>query len=269
MHSFYSDKVVLITGSTRGLGREMALQLLRQGARVIINGRSALHHTEVSHTFRGFESQYHYLPGDVSDPQYARQMVETAVAAFGKLDVLINNAAIATYGNFEEAAPHVIRQMVDTNLIGSLMLCRFAIPELKKTRGSILFVGSLAGIHGLGGSVLYCASKTALIAVAEALGKEMHPFGIYVGITYLGFTKNDEVKRMLGPDGSPVKVPARTDFSVSSQADSARLILNQIEKKKFRLVHSWLGYLQYYLNRLSPALIYRILLHAYLKRGGQ
>ena len=269
MHSFYSGKVIIITGSTRGLGREMALQLLHQGARVIINGRSAQSEATVSSTFQGFESQYRFLPGDISDPECARLMVETAVSAFGKLDVLINNAGVATHGNFEEAAPHVIRQMVDANLLGSLLLCRFAIPELKKTKGSILFVGSLAGIHGLGGSVLYCASKTALVAVAEALRKEMHPFNIYVGITYLGFTKNDEEKHMLGPDGSPVKVPERSDFPVSSQADSARLILNQIEKRKFRVVHSWLGQVNYYLNRFSPSLVHRILLQGYLKRGGQ
>ncbi|MEY3367430.1 MAG: hypothetical protein RI973_585 [Bacteroidota bacterium] len=269
MHSFYSGKVVIITGSTRGLGREMALQVLRQGAMVIINGRSTQSKAEVNSTFKGFESQYRFLPGDISDPECARQMVETAVSTFGKLDVLINNAAIATYGNFEEAAPQVIRQLIDANLVGSLLLCRFAIPELKKTKGSMLFVGSLAGIHGLGGSVLYCASKTALVAVAEALSKEMHPFGIYVGITYLGFTKNDETKHMVGPDGSTVKVPERTDFPVSSQADSARLILNQIEKRKFRVVHSWLGYVNYYLNRFSPFLAHRILLQGYLKRGGE
>lgn len=267
MSGFYQNKVVIITGSTQGLGREMALQVLQEGGKVIINGRSASREKEVKETFKKYMGNFKYVSGDVSNPESANQLVISAVEFFGKLDVVINNAGMSAFGKLEDADPLVIRQVIDSNVIGSLMMSRFSIPELKKTKGNILFVGSLVAIHGLGGNSLYSSAKKAYIGIVESLKKELHAYGIFVGINYLGFTQNDAIKRTYNSNGDLEKVPERKGLPVATQADSARMILNQIKNRKYKVIHSWLGKVNYYLNLLFPGIVHLILLKAHKKQS--
>jgi len=266
MSQTFQDKVFVITGSTQGLGRELAKIALELGAKVVINGRNPEREKEALLPFTSFGNRAVFQAADVSLADQAEKLIASAIEHFGQLDVLINNGGMSAYGDLVDTDPKVIKEVIDSNITGSLMAAHFAIPHLQKTKGSIVFISSLAAIHGLGGYSLYSASKMAYIAACQSLRKELSAHGIHVGIMYLGFTKNDEAKKTLSPNGKLEKVPIRKGLPVSSQHDSAMLILNQIKNRKPAVVHSAIGKLNYIMNRMSQQLIHMVLLRAYKKQ---
>jgi short-subunit dehydrogenase len=113
---------------------------------------------------------------------------------------------------------------------------------------------------------LYSGAKKAMVGIAESLRKEMQPLGIQVGVTYLSYTRNDPSKRAYNTEGDLIPIPQRSGVPIASQEESAKLILHQIEKGKFKKVQSWLGYFFYNVNRYFPEVVHRIILKRYLKQ---
>jgi len=265
MSDFFLEKVCIVTGSTQGLGKELAQQILKRGGKVVLNGRNQARKEEALATFKEFGENVTFIHGDVSNELEAQSIVDHAIVQFGKLDVLINNAGMSAFGNLEESDPSVIHTVLDSNLKGALLMSHFAIPHIKKEKGSIQFISSLTAIHGIGGYSLYSAAKMAYTGAAQALRIELHDAGVHVGVMYLGFTKNDSTKKTLNAAGEPVSVPNRNKFKVSTQEESALLILNQIAKRKDAVVHSGVGKLNHFVNRFFPRVGFFILRKAYQK----
>lgn len=261
------EKVFLITGSSKGLGREMAGIVLESGGKVVLNGRSDASADELNQRFSKFKGSYTYCAADIAKASEAEKLVEHSIDVFGKLDVLINNGGMSAFGDLRDTSPEVIEQILDSNLKGSLLMAHYAIPHLEKTRGSIEFISSLAAIHGIGGYSLYSASKMAYLGAAQSLKKELKVSGIHVGTMFLGFTKNDPTKVTFNPKGELEIVPVRKGLPVATQTESAVLILNQIKSRKSIVVHSAFGKLTYVVNRIAPRLIHAVLLNQYRKQN--
>lgn len=263
----FTDKVFLITGSAQGLGREMAKIALASGAKVVINSRSTSKEAEVSELFKAHKGNFSFCAADITKAADAQRLVEHTIQQFGKLDVLINNGGMSAFGDLSATSPEVIEQILDSNLKGSLFMSHFAIPHLAKTKGSIEFISSLAAIHGIGGYSLYSASKMAYLGAAQSLRKELKSANIHVGTMFLGFTKNDPTKVTYSPTGSLEIVPVRKGLPVSTQTESATLILKQIKNRKPIVVHSAFGKLTYVVNRIAPRIIHAVLLNQYRKQN--
>lgn len=256
---FFQGKVVVVTGSSQGIGKELASQLLGRGACVVINARNAERLETVKAQFENYGENVLAVAGDVGIPDDCNALIEAAVGHYGKLDILINNAGIGIQFPFETIEPHVIRMVTDTNFLGSMYCTRFALPYLKKTKGSVMFMGSIAGIHGIPNSNVYAATKMALTGFAESLRLETIHTGVHVGLAYLGFTRNDPQKQFVQPDGSLVTCPDRNPRMVASVEKVADLVLQMIEKREHKRVFGHLGRLLMTLNRLSPDLVSWIL----------
>jgi short-subunit dehydrogenase len=173
---------------------------------------------------------------------------------------------MSAFGNLEESNPSVIKEVISSNLVGSLLITHFAIPHIKKEKGNIQFISSLTAIHGIGGYSLYSAAKMAYTGVAQSLRIELNEFNVHVGVMYLSFTENDSAKMTLSPEGKLETVPKRSGFKISTQEESAQLVLNQIAKRKESVVHSSLGKLNAVINRIFPGLVQTILLRNYKKK---
>jgi short-subunit dehydrogenase len=249
------DKVVLITGSSQGIGRQMALEAAKKGAKIVLNARKMERLEQTKSLLESQGVQVLAVAGDVTIPEDCARLVEAAVQHFGRLDVLVNNAGIGTQFPLEEIQPHVLRQIVDINLNGSMYCAYYALPHLKNSRGSILFIGSIAGIHGIPHSNVYSATKMALIALAESLRLETHHYGIHIGLAYVGFTQNDPEKQFVRPDGSLMTRPDRKQGMVEPVDKVASGLIQMIEKRQHKRVFSTLGHTLYWLNRLSPNLV--------------
>lgn len=170
-----ADKTAVVTGATRGIGLAIARALLDRGARVLICARDS---GEVERCVSTLSAEYgESVQGkrcDVRSYEDVRGLFDTANAAFGKLDILINNAGIGSRNNVEDMPVEEWSATIDTNLSGVFYCCHEAIPLMKHAGGGyIINIGSLAGKYAHPGSAAYSASKFGLIGFSEALMQEV------------------------------------------------------------------------------------------------
>ncbi|KYF52791.1 short-chain dehydrogenase [Sorangium cellulosum] len=178
------ERVWLITGASRGLGRAFARAALEAGDRVVATARrpDALDELVAAHPERAVA-----LPLDVTDRSAVFTAVERANAAFGQLDVVVNNAGHGLLGAVEEITEAEARAQLETNVFGALWVTQAALPFLRARRsGHIVQISSTGGVGSMPTFGLYNASKWALEGFSEALAAEVAPFGIRVTIAELG-----------------------------------------------------------------------------------
>ncbi|MGG1519737.1 SDR family oxidoreductase [Paenibacillus oryzisoli] len=172
-------KVAIITGSATGIGKAIALRLAKEGVHIIINySKSKGEALETMKQIEDLGSKSLLIKANVSDDFQVRQMINESVAAFGRLDILVNNAGVTNYVNHEDLEglkEEFWNRAMDVNVKGLFYCCRAAAPELKKQRGCIVNITSVAGLTGLGSSIAYAASKAAAISVTKSLARVMSP----------------------------------------------------------------------------------------------
>ncbi len=174
-----NGKSVLITGSGTGIGRATALRLAKEGANIAVHySRSEQEARETMEELAALGVQTLLVQADVSDDAQVRRMVGQTVEAFGGLDVLVNNAGTTRFvphDDLEGLTDADWDAVWDVNVKGSFYCCRAAAGELKKRRGSIINISSVAGLTGLGSSIAYAASKAALISMTKSLARALGP----------------------------------------------------------------------------------------------
>lgn len=261
----WKDKVVIITGSSIGIGRRLAIEIGKRGGKVVINARNKSRLNKTCEDLKTQGLNISACPGDISKYEECAKIIEHSIKTYGKLDVLINNAGINAEATLEEINPDIFRQVMGVLFLGSVYMTKAALPYIRKTKGSILFVGSLAGIHGFGNYSAYCCSKMALTALSESLRMEMYKTGVHIGLAYVGFTENDPEKTLLNKDGLIMPHPPRTMAKQKSVTKVALQLMRMIERRKSKSAFTLLGKLNAVVNRVSPSLVHRILLNSYKK----
>ena len=175
----FAGRVALITGASRGLGRAAAARLLERGATVAVNVRDL---ARAEATVRELGGSSFAVPGDLEREGVAESLVERTVAQFGRLDILVNNAALPLTTRFEQITPDEWRRAVEVNLTAPFILTQAAVPTMKAQRyGRIVNISSTAGrmVSTLGGAH-YTATKTGLLGLTRASAKELGVHGITV-----------------------------------------------------------------------------------------
>jgi NAD(P)-dependent dehydrogenase (short-subunit alcohol dehydrogenase family) len=175
----YSDRVVLITGASRGLGRATAIRFLDRGAHVAVNARTQ---ERAENLANELGTRAYAAAGDVTDLQTVQALVAEVVQTLGRLDVLVNNAAIASATRFEQLTETEWRATIDANLTAAFFCMQSVVPAMKTNGyGRIVNVSSLAGrsVSTLGGAH-YTASKAGLLGLTRAGAKELGAHGITV-----------------------------------------------------------------------------------------
>ena len=255
----WENKVVLITGSSMGIGKNLALALGHKGAKIVLNGRNKERLLELHKEFEGLGIKSIAIAGDISVYDDCVDIINTIISEYGQIDVLVNNAGIATMSGFETMNPEIFKKVIDVNLNGSVFITKAALPFIKKTKGSILFIGSIAGIHGIPEYSAYSCSKMALTALVESLQIEMKYTGIYIGHAYVGFTENDPDKTFLTQSGSTEALPSRDKVKQMPVKDLVAGLITMIEKRKSETTFTFIGKLNKIVNRISPKLVHQIL----------
>jgi 2-hydroxycyclohexanecarboxyl-CoA dehydrogenase len=196
-------KVALITGGAAGIGAAAARLFREQGAKVLVVDRD-LKGLRRAKGLAGFAA-------DVADAGAAQAAVRKALTEFGRLDILVNNAAMRNYSAVADATPEEWRAVLDVNLLGAAAYARAALPALRKSRGSIVNVSSCYALTGRKGMAIYDASKAALIALTRTLAHEEAGNGIRVNAVCPGSTYTD-FHRKRG-----LKIDARDDNSLAGR----------------------------------------------------
>jgi NAD(P)-dependent dehydrogenase (short-subunit alcohol dehydrogenase family) len=182
-------KVWFITGATRGIGAEIVKAALAAGEHVVATGRNR---DQIVATFKEHSERLLALELDVTNELHAFAAVEAAVARFGRIDVLVNNAGYGQLGMFEENTAAEIQRQFDTNVFGLFHVTRAVLPVMRKQRsGRILNLSSIAGMVGFPAASIYCSSKFAIEGFSESLALDVADFGIRVTLVEPGFTRTD------------------------------------------------------------------------------
>lgn len=252
-------KTALISGGSRGVGFATAKALVEKGVNVVITARGKVRLEDSKKKLQEMGGNVEAVAGDVSKKEDTEKMVQTAVESFGQLDMLINNAGVSMRGKFEELSVEMCQQVINTNLTGCVLLSRAAIDHLIRAKGNLVFISSIAGLFGLPGASIYCATKGALTGLCDSIRLELIPKGVHVGTVYLGFTEHDPEKRILAADGTPV-LPDRPAHH--SQDYAASLILKMIQKRRRNIIMTPAGNLGAVIHRISPGILERSILKA-------
>lgn len=184
-----SRKVWFLTGASRGFGLEIARKILSQGDQVVATARRA---DEIPARLPNPGDALLAVDLDVTNADQVDQAVQSAVDAFGRIDVLVNNAGRGLLGAVEEASDAAIRAVYDVNVFGALAVLRAALPVLRRQRsGHVINISSVGGLLGSPGWGIYNSTKFALEGFSEALAKELKPLGIWVTIVEPGYFRTD------------------------------------------------------------------------------
>ena len=187
------DEVAMITGATRGIGKQIALTLANEGYNIVLNYRTE--NDELIQAKNEIESKNVKcltVQGDVTNFEDCKQMIESAIKEFGKIDVLINNAGITKDMLLARMKEEDFKQVIDVNLVGTFNMTKNVISYMMKARnGRIINISSVVGIAGNAGQTNYSASKAGIIGFTKSLAKEVASRNILVNAVAPGFIETN------------------------------------------------------------------------------
>ncbi len=193
-----SGKIALITGGGTGIGAAITRRFVQDGARVCIVGRRREKLAETAASLP--EGSITIFPGDVSKYEDIKRMVVLTLEFGGKLDILVNNAAIESMGSVTELDPEEWQRALDINLTGPFLLMKEVIPHMiKNSGGSIINISSLGGIRCLPGMPAYCTTKAALIMLTKQVALEYGPQSVRCNVVCPGGTMTEMNKKLVIP----------------------------------------------------------------------
>lgn len=190
-----TNKVVIITGASSGIGAAAAQAFAAAGARVVLAARDEALLREVAATLPG---RALVVPTDVAVPEQVAALVQRAVAEFGVIDILINNAGVGLASPVAALASEALLKAMQVNLFGPLALTQAALPFLRRSRGQVMFVSSVVGLRALPYLGGYAATKAALDRLSESLRVELQGSGVAVTLVRPGTTSSGFAAHRLG-----------------------------------------------------------------------
>jgi len=198
------QKIALVTGANKGIGKEIARQLAAKGALVLLGARDRKRGEQVETDLRGQGLSVQFIPLDITDQQSVDQAAASVEKQFGRLDILVNNAGIAMdWVPPSELDPEILKKTYETNVFGSFRVTKAMLPLLKKSKaGRIVNMSSALGsltlastsqgpFQGANHLMAYCSSKSALNAITVALAKDLNGTGIKVNAANPGYVATD------------------------------------------------------------------------------
>lgn len=194
-------KVAIVTGAGKGIGAAIARRLAAEGAAVVVNysaSREAAERTVDGIVAKGGKAIA--VQADVARAAEVEQLFAAAERAFGKTSILVNNAAVAGFGSFDDADEAGYRKMFDTNVLGAIQTIKAAISHFPETGGSIVNIGTISSKNPVPNTSIYSASKAAVDTLTLSLAKELGARNIRVNVVAPGYTQTEMTQGMVGTD---------------------------------------------------------------------
>lgn len=260
------DKIVVITGASSGIGKALAVELARRGANLVLGARQYVTLCEITqelekqHAIRAIAVQC-----DVTREEDCEQLIKQAVLTFERVDVLINNAGISMRALFQDVDMKVLRSLMDVNFWGAVYCTKYAMPEILKSKGSIVGVSSIAGYKGLPGRTGYSASKFAMNGFLDALRVENLKTGVHVMTACPGFTASNIRNTALNKNGVSQGESSLEEEKMMTAEEVAKIITDGIEKRARTLIMTGQGKMTVTLSKILPALLDKLVYNVFAK----
>lgn len=233
MSNFYKNKIVVVTGSSSGIGREIVKLLANGGAKIVLCARNFKAMQEHVLELGVVEENYLIIPLDFSQAIDFNEVRENILNKFGHIDILINNAGIAQKSLVQETNEEVERRIMEVNYFANINFTKAIIPHfIERKKGQIVGISSILGEIGLPFVGPYCASKHALNGYYNSMRYDLEKLGIEVSIISPGFIKTEITKKSLTGSGAVHDKDSVAQEKGMSAEDCAKGILKNISKKK-------------------------------------
>lgn len=255
-------KIIWITGASSGIGAALTLELNRKGCKLIISARDEKKLEEVRARCVMADS-VKIIPLDLIEFVSMPEKAKKAIACFGGLDILINNAGISQRSLIQHTSLEVYKKLMDVNYLGTIALSKAVLPFfLKQKKGHFVTVSSLMGKFGSPYRSGYCAAKHALHGFFDVLRMEHEKDGIDVSLICPGFVNTEVAKNALTADGTPKEKNDDSTLHGMDPAVFAQKMIHAVEKKKFEVYIGKKEKFGVYLKRYFPRLLHKVILRS-------
>ena len=259
----FAGKVIAITGASDGIGAELARQMSGKGVWLALAARNLEKLEAVAADCRARGAEAVAIRCDVAVETDCRYFIQDAVRKFNSLDILVNNAGVSGHARFEEVNDFGwYEDMMRVNYMGSLYCTRHALPHLKKSRGLIVAISSLAGKVGIPGRTAYSPTKAAQALFFEALRLELLECGVDITIVYPGVVATGIRLHGYGPDGQRAGKSGLKEEGAMPVEVCVRQIIAAMHERKRELVMTLQGRIGLWLKLAFPKLVDRMVLRA-------
>lgn len=257
----FTNKVVIITGASSGIGLASAYQFAAEGAKVVLAARSA---DKLKQTFCALSNKgergadFLAVPTDVSKEEDCKRLIESTVQKFGRIDVLVNNAGLSMRAMFKDLDLSVLHSLMNVNFWGTVYCTKYALPYLLESKGTVVGITSIAGFKGLPARTGYSSSKFAINGFLDTLRVEHLKDGLNVLVFAPGFTASNVRFSALTADGTPQGATPREEGKMMSAEECARRLTRAVYKRKSQVVLTPVGHITVWLNKFFPRLLDRL-----------
>jgi short-subunit dehydrogenase len=257
--STWARKVLVVTGASQGIGKALCLALASQKPRLVLAARDAHSLQEVADACGKRGAETLAVPTDVAAEADCRRLIVRAVEAFGGLDALVNNAGMSMWARFDELQDlSVYETLMRVNYLGCVYLTHAALPHLKRSRGRLVTVASIAGLTGVPTRTGYAASKHAVFGFFDSLRIELAGTGVSVTLVAPDFVASEIHRRSLGPDGRPLGATPMQEAKLMTAERCAAHIVSAMQRRRRLVVLSLRGRAGRFVRLFAPALIDQI-----------
>ncbi len=248
-------KVVVVTGASSGIGEAMGREYAKAGARVVLGARSMEKLEQIAAEIRAQGGEVAVCGVDVVKPEECKKLIDTAIEAFGCIDVLICNAGLSMRAIFDDVDLEVLHRLMDVNFWGTVNCCKYALPYLQQSHGSIVGISSVAGLHGLPGRTGYSASKYAMTGFLETLRIENLKKGLHVMVACPGFTASNVRFAALTADGSQQGETPRDESKMMTPEEVAHIVARGIRRRKRLCLMESEGRATHFVKKFAPGFL--------------
>jgi short-subunit dehydrogenase len=249
----YTTKTVVITGASEGIGRALALQLAPQSPNLVLAARNESRLNEVVEQCIHIGAQAIAVPTDVTEEKQCASLIKTAVEKFGSVDTLVNNAGGTMWANVEDVEDlSIYEDLIKLNYLSGVWCTYHALPYLRKSKGLIVGISSVAGMVGVPTRTGYAATKHAQFGFFDSLRIELEGTGVDVTMVAPDFVKTQIHKRALKGDGTPLKETPLQEKQIMTSEQCAEMIVDAMGKRKRLLICSTRGIVGRWIRLIAP-----------------
>jgi short-subunit dehydrogenase len=253
------EKVVVITGASSGIGEALVYEYANRGAKIVMAARNLEKLQVIQKELSSKNIESLAVQTDVTIESDCENLIQKTIEAFGRIDILISNAGISMRALFKDLDLSVIKKLMDVNFWGTVYCTKYAMPQLLKTKGSLVGVISIAGYLGLPARSGYSASKFAVRGFMDTLRVENLKTGLHVLVVAPGFTASNIRNVALTDDGSQQGESPRDEAKMMSAEEVAQRIAKAVDKRKAELILTFVeGKLSVFLKKFFPRLVEKL-----------